>query len=270
MKKALAIIFASIILMSLFGCGNDSSDNSARNPTNSASSASKIESKTELSKVESKAESKTESSKAESKVESNKINNKTKIPRTDITFDNSYAFIGNSIIGDLEAYGVADNADIYSYVGMNVASVFDQRMDNHKKTILEEMLSNDYKTIFIMFGMNEVGWSYSDIFVDDYKELIDEIKAKMPNVKIYLLSITPITKAQEAENESDLNTQGISKYNNLIKQIAKDKKSTYLDVNSYLRDENGFLSDDDSPDGYHLQPNCSLRMVNAIKYLISK
>ena len=283
MKKALAIIFASIILMSLFGCGNDSSDNSARNPTNSASSASKIESKTELSKVESKAESKTESSKveskvesktesskAESKVESNKINNKTKIPRTDITFDNSYAFIGNSIIGDLEAYEVADSADIYSYVGMNVASVFDQRMDNHKKTILEEMLSNDYKTIFIMFGMNEVGWSYSDIFVDDYKELIDEIKAKMPNVKIYLLSITPITKAQEAENESDLNTQGISKYNNLIKQIAKDKKSTYLDVNSYLRDENGFLSDDDSPDGYHLQPNCSLRMVNAIKYLISK
>lgn len=296
MKKTFAIILASIILMSLFGCGNDNSDNSAENTENSASSASKIESKVESNKaeskvqnntesnkaeskaeskvessnVESKVESKVESSKVESKAESNEISNKTKIPKTDIIFDGSYAFLGNSIIGDLEAYEVADDADIYSYVGMNVASVFDQKMDNHKKTILEEMLSNNYKTIFIMFGMNEVGWSYSDIFVDDYKELIDEIKAKMPNVKIYLLSITPITKAQEAENESELNTQGINKYNELIKQIAKDKKSTYLDVNSYLRDENGFLSDDDSPDGYHLQPNGSLRMVNAIKYLISK
>lgn len=265
MKRTLAIIFSVIILMSLVGCDKDDSEKSVKD---SDSSVSKTESKAESSNEESKTESKTESVNEESKTE--QINNKTEIPKTDIIFDNSYAFLGNSIVGDLESYDVADNADIYSYVGMTVATVFDQKSDGDKKTLLKEMLSKNYKTIFIMFGMNEIGWSYSDIFVEDYNELIDEIQAKLPDAKIYLLSITPITKAQEADKESDLKTNRIKEYNNLIKQIANNKNIGYLDVNSYLSNENGFLADDDSPDGYHLQPNCSLRLVDAIKYLISK
>lgn len=260
MKRTLAIIFSVIMLISLVGCDKNNPKDSAQTPDSSVSMTE--------SKYESKVENKSKSSNEESKTVP--INNKTEIPKTSITFDNSYAFLGNSIIGDLESYSVADEADIYSYIGMNVATVFDQKTDGHKKTILEEMLSKNYKTIFIMFGMNEIGWSYSDIFVEDYKELIDEIQTKMPDAKIYLLSITPITKAQEADKESDLKTDRIKEYNNLIKQIADDKNINYLDINSYLSDKNGFLADDDSPDGYHLQPNCSLRLVDTIKYLISK
>lgn len=262
MKRMFAIIFSLMILISLVGCNQNDS------VSTSASSISKLENVSESSKAESKPENASESS--ESKSKSKEINNKTEIPKTDIVFDNSYAFLGNSIVGDLEAYYVADDADIYSYVGMNVATVFDQKVDGHKKPLLEEMLSKDYKTIFIMFGMNEVGWSYSDIFVEDYSELVDEIQDKLPNAKIYLLSITPITRAQEADKESDLTSKNIMEYNKLIKQVANDKNIGYLDVNKYISDENGFLADDDSPDGYHLQPNCSLRLVDTIKYLISK
>lgn len=264
MKKILSIIFTLGILLSLAGCEKDNNNNA------SSSISNKVESKTE-SKTESKAESKAES-KVESKAEKltdESVNNKTEIPETDIVFDNSCAFLGNSFFGDLEEYNLVDNADVYSYIGMNVATVFDQKLDNHKKPMMEEMLSKDYKTIFMMFGINEVGWSYSDIFYDDYIELIDEIQASLPDVKIYLLSITPITKSQEEKGEDGLNSESIAKFNKLIEQIAKDKNVNYLDVNSYLRNENGFLDEEDSPDGYHLQPNGYLRMVNAMKYIIS-
>lgn len=256
MKKSLAAISALCILLSLTGCVKDSTQNT-----------SNVKSSNIESKVESKAESKTES-KTE-KLSESSINNKTEIPKTDIVFDSSYAFLGNSLFGDLETYELIDNADVYSYIGMNVANVFDQKLDNHKKPMLEEMLSKDYKTIFIMFGMNEVGWSYPEIFSDDYAELVDEIHTSLPNAKIYLLSITPITESLEAKDEDGMNSESIAKFNKLIEQIAKDKNVGYLDVNTYLRNQQGYLDEEDSPDGCHLQPNTYLRMVNAIKYLLS-
>lgn len=284
MKKSLAVIFAMAILLSLVGCGKDNPESSS--PNTESKIESKVESKAE-SKTESKAESKTESkteSKAESKSESkteskteskaeklpaNSVNNKTKIPETNIIFDSSFAFLGNSLFGDLEEYNLVDKADVYSYIGMNVATVFDQKLDNHKKPMLDEMFSKDYKNIFIMFGVNEVGWSYPDIFTDDYAELVDEIHTNLPNANIYLLSITPITQSLEAKGEDGMNTKNIAKFNTMIINIAKEHNAVYLDVNSYLRNEYGYLDEDDSPDGYHLQPNAYLRMVNAIKYLIA-
>lgn len=304
MKKSLAVIFAMAILLSLVGCDKDNPESSSLNTESKIESKveSKAESKTESkaeskseskteSKVESKAESKTESkaeskseskaeSKAESKTESkteskaeklpaDSVNNKTKIPETNITFDSSCAFLGNSLFGDLEEYNLVDKADVYSYIGMNVATVFDQKLDNHKKPMLDEMLSKDYKNIFIMFGVNEVGWSYPDIFTDDYAELVDEIHTSLPDANIYLLSITPITQSLEAKGEDGMNIKNIAKFNTMIKNVAKKHNASYLDVNSYLRNEYGYLDEDDSPDGYHLQPNAYLRMVNAMKYLIA-
>ncbi len=278
MKKSFAVVFAISILLSFVGCGKENTETSSKIQSKteskiSSNAESNPESKTESkmsynaeSNLESKAESKMSSnaesnpeSKAESKISSNaepnleskaeskhdklsadSVSNKTKIPETNITFDSNYAFLGNSLFGDLDEYELVDNADVYSYIGMNVATVFDQKLDKHKKPMLDEMLSKDYKTIFIMFGMNEVGWSYPDIFTDDYAEL----------------------------GEDGMNSEAIAKFNKLIQKVAKEHNASYLNVNSYLKNEYGFLDEDDSPDGCHLQPNAYLRMVNAIKYLI--
>lgn len=269
MKKNIAIIFALLAVLSLAGCDNESSADSSQTSKASAPPIS--------STAENSASSKTgDSSATESNLSSDKKNKEDTstqaldIPKTDIKFDNSYAFLGNSIIGDLKAYDVADDADVYSYVGLNVSSVFDQKLDGHKKSILDEMLSKKYKTVFIMLGTNELGWSYPDIFIDNYSELIDTIKEALPDTEINLISITPITKKQESLNEDGLNSKRINEYNQKIEELANKKKISYLDVNKYLIDENGYLPENDSPDGCHLQPNISLKFVNAVKYLISK
>jgi len=290
MKKSFAVVFAISILLSFVACGKENTETSSKiqskteskissnaEPNLESKAESKISSNAEPN-LESKAESKISSnaepnleSKAESKhdkLSANSVSNKTKIPETNITFDSNYAFLGNSLFGDLDEYELVDNADVYSYIGMNVATVFDQKLDKHKKPMLDEMLSKDYKTIFIMFGMNEVGWSYPDIFTDDYAELVDEIHSKLPDAKIYLLSITPITQSLEAKGEDGMNSEAIAKFNKLIQKVAKEHNASYLNVNSYLKNEYGFLDENDSPDGCHLQPNAYLRMVNAIKYLI--
>ena len=260
MKKSFAVGFAISILLSFVGCGKENTETSSKIQSKAESKMSSNAESNPESKAESKISSNAEpnlESKAESKhdkLSADSVSNKTKIPETNITFDSKYELV--------------DNADVYSYIGMNVATVFDQKLDKHKKPMLDEMLSKDYKTIFIMFGMNEVGWSYPDIFTDDYAELVDEIHSKLPDAKIYLLSITPITQSLEAKGEDGMNSEAIAKFNKLIQKVAKEHNASYLNVNSYLKNEYGFLDEDDSPDGCHLQPNAYLRMVNAIKYLI--
>lgn len=278
MKKNIALLFVFLVIFSLGACDEGEtnyspSQSSSASPaltTSTASSKSSTENTSSSTDNSNKESLTTESSKSESSKSIDTSSQTSDIPKTDINFDSSYAFLGNSIIGDLEAYKVVDDADVYSYVGLNVSSVFDQKLDGHKKSILDEMLSKNYKTIFIMLGTNELGWSYSDIFVDDYSELIDTIKEALPDCKINLISITPITKSQEDLKEDGLNKKRIDEYNQKIKALAAEKKIGYLDVNKYLVDENGYLPENDSPDGCHLQPNISLKFVDAVKYLITK
>lgn len=262
MRKNFIVVLLLLIIISFVGCNINIEPSvlSSRGEGGSESTSELINDKSQNSKSESGTESKDTSNTVTS----------GSISKTDIYFDNSYAFLGNSIIGDLKDYEVVDDADVYADIGLNVASVFDAKLKGHKKTILNELFDKNYKTIFIMFGTNELGWSYPEVFVDDYKELIDEIKAKLPNVKINLISLTPITKTQEKKSDDGVNNKNISKYNHLIKDIAKEKNVTFLDVNSYLKDENGYLPEKDSPDGTHLQPDCSLRFVNILKYLIAE
>ncbi len=279
--RKFVLILAIMALCVLSACENGS----AANTTSQASEISRSEStssershsseKTQESTASkdgdsaaSKAESSDTMSKDENIAESSRET--YTIPETDITFDNSYAFLGNSIIGDLEAYELTDDADVYSNIGLNVSSVFDQKKDGHKQAILDELLSKDYKTIFIMFGMNELGWSYPEIFIDNYSELIDTIREALPDADISLISITPITKSQEKLKEGELNIKRINDYNKKINELANTKNVKYLDVYKYLADEGGYLPENDSPDGFHLTPGCSLKFVKTIKFLSTK
>lgn len=71
-----------------------------------------------------------------------------------------------------------------------------------------------------------------------------------------------------SEGEGGMNRENILKLNKLIKKLADERKVSYLDVGAYLKNKDGYLDEEDSPDGYHIQPNACLRMVNAVKYLI--
>ncbi len=294
MKRKFALVLSIMALCVLSACDINNAPSDSTVTTSAASKSESASSKEQqtpqnsqgtqevdketgssASSSDKSASSKAESSNAASKEESgNKPDasgsQDSSIPKTNITFDNSYAFFGNSIIGDLASYDVADDADIYSYVGLNVSTAFDQKVDGHKETMLNELISKKYKTIFIMFGMNELGWSYPEIFVDNYSELIDTIHEALPDADINLISVTPITKSQEKKKDGNINMKRINEYNKKILNLAKSKNVKFLDVSKYLADENGYLPENDSPDGLHLQPDCSLKFVNAIKYLSTK
>lgn len=95
--------------------------------------------------------------------------------------------------------------------------------------------------VFIMLGMNDIGLYGVDGTADACKQLVDRIKTHTPDVKIYMQSVTPILKGFEGGEWSNAN---IDKFNTWLKQFCDENGYKYMDINSIMRDESGYLCDD--------------------------
>ena len=183
-------------------------------------------------------------------------------------FDNSVAFIGDSRTqGFLMYTGLKDVVD-YTYIGLMVDTAvtkeFVKTNDGKKVTILQDMKTKNIDTVYIMLGVNELGWSYDQVFVKYYGNLIDEIRKVKPNCKIYLQSIIPVTK-EKSDSDDIYNNNNIRSYNELIKKLAQDKNVIYLDVANYLSDNNGNLPSSASTDGIHVNKEYCLKWYEYLK-----
>lgn len=185
-----------------------------------------------------------------------------------VTFDSSVAFIGDSRTQGLIMYNGLKNVQDYSYIGLMVDTAitkkFVQTSNGEKITLLQDMKNKDVKTVYIMLGVNELGWSYPEVFKVKYKELIEEIRKVKPNCKIYIQSIIPMTKSK-SDSDKIFNNKNVAKFNKLIQEVANEENVTYLDVKSALINSQGYLPEDASTDGIHLDPDYCKKWLNYLK-----
>lgn len=170
-------------------------------------------------------------------------------------FNSSVAFIGDSRTQGFIMYNGLKDVQDYSYIGLMVDTAvtkkFVKTSNGEKITLLQDMANKNIETVYIMLGVNELGWSYPQVFKTKYGELIDEIRKIKPNCKIYVQSIIPMTKSK-SETDRIFNNTNVNTFNNLIQELAKEKNVTYLDVKSALVDANGYLPEEASSDGVHV------------------
>ena len=126
------------------------------------------------------------------------------------------------------------------------------------------MKNKNIKTVYIMLGVNELGWSYPSVFKQKYLALIDEIRKVKPNCKIYVQSIIPVTRSKD-QSDNIYNNKNIKKFNKLIQEVASEKNITYLDVASALVDTNGYLPENASTDGIHIGKTYCQKWLNYLK-----
>lgn len=179
------------------------------------------------------------------------------------------AFVGNSFFEDLFLCDFLDDADYFYKTGLSVDKAMTEAMTTGVVPVVEELdTDKEYKRIFLMFGENELGWD-EDTFVDKYGVLIDKVKKYQPNAKIYLLSITPITKKESDKNIDNTNNDQIVYFNGLIEDLAKEKDCTYADIAKAVADKDGVLPANAATDGVHFgkdyHEKCLLYIQNHYK-----
>lgn len=181
------------------------------------------------------------------------------VPTADIALTEDYfedaVFIGDSRTEGFQLYSGPQNAAYYHSKGLKVDTIFSREVvktpGGQKITIFEALQREPFQKVYIMLGINELGWVYSDLFIKKYAEVIAEIRKIKPEAQIYVQSILPVTKKRSQSDEIYNNTN-IRKYNELIQQMAAEKKVYYLDVARCVADGEGNLCSDASTDGIHL------------------
>lgn len=184
----------------------------------------------------------------------------------DSYFDDA-AFIGNSRTQGLQLYTGLPNATFYATQGLMVDTFFSKKFvkaGGGKITIPDAMKNQTFKKVYIMLGVNELGWAYEKVFIQKYGEVVDKVKELQPDAKIYVQSILPVTKAK-SDGDAIYNNTKISRYNELIEQMCREKGVTYLHVADAVGLDNGALPAGSATDGVHLNREYCYKWLDYLK-----
>lgn len=198
----------------------------------------------------------------ESQVNENNTNSKTR------NFGSNVAFIGDSRTQAFIMYAGLSKVIDYTNIGLMVDTAVSKKFitnsNGEKITILEDLKNKDINTIYIMLGINELGWVYSSIFINKYEELINKILEIKPNCEIIIQSIIPVTKTK-SDNDKIYNNNKIKEYNRLIEDMAKRLNIKYINLVPALTNENGDLPENASTDGIHLNKNYCKKWLEVLE-----
>ena len=201
-------------------------------------------------------------------IEESKSEETTTNKSSNVKFDETDAFIGDSRTQGFIMYNGLKEVQDYSYVGLMVDTAVSKKFvktsNGEKITLLQDMKGRNIKKVYIMLGVNELGWSYPQVFKSKYEELIDKIRVVNPNCEIYVQSIIPVTKSKDKSDKYFNNTR-IKKYNQLVREVANKKNVKYLNVQTALINSEGYLPEETSPDGIHIGANYCKKWLNYLK-----
>ena len=181
----------------------------------------------------------------------------------DATWFADAAFVGDSRMKGLLNFTDFDYAADFSYVGLNVADAFTKPYvvtDSGSMTVSEALKGGTYGKIYIMSGINELGWYNLDKFIEYYGDLVDLAKREHPEAQVYVISILPLG-AKAAEEQEVLTNDRAQMFNELILNMCSDKQAYYIDGYDALAVD-GSLPEDASPDGVHLNVNYCKMMTD--------
>ena len=173
-------------------------------------------------------------------------------PGTGETFSDTL-FIGDSRTVGLSEYGDLGQAEVFANSGMSVFNLFQAQvtLKNGTKQGLDEVLSsNRYGSIYLMLGINELGYEEQSI-LRQYRTVVEQIRAKQPQATLILEANLHVTREKAAKSDI-YNNRKIDALNKAIEAIAEETGCRYLNVNSLFDDENGNLAAGYSTDGSHI------------------
>ncbi|MCI8388452.1 MAG: hypothetical protein HFE63_08330 [Clostridiales bacterium] len=105
--------------------------------------------------------------------------------------------------------------------------------------------------LVITLGVNGVSFMKEDYFKSEYSKLIKTVQETSPDTKIICQSIFPV--ARNYESLGSINNSKIDEANRWICEVADECGVKYIDTNSALRDEEGWLPEEyQNGDGMHL------------------
>lgn len=188
-------------------------------------------------------------------------------PAVEDSYFDDAVFIGDSRTEGLIINTGLSNATSYVYKGLMVDTVFTKpavNQDGKKRSVMDAMKSTQFSKVYIMLGINETGWVYSQIFQSKYGDIIDGIREINPGAVIYIQGIIPVSSKVSSTHRYITNAK-INEYNLLLRELAEEKQVFYVDTENAAAAGDGSLPADAAADGIHLVKDYCEKWLDYLK-----
>ena len=177
------------------------------------------------------------------------------------TYFTDAAFLGDSRTEGFKLYSGLKEGSYFYATGATVDTVFSKKVwktPAGKVPLLDALAETSPAKIYVMLGVNELGWPRTEMFRQRYSKVVERIRADHPGAQIVLQSILPVSAKQEAK-QTYVNNRRILEYNEIIQALAEEQGCRYLNVAEAVTDANGCLPENLTFDGVHLnRAGCAL------------
>ena len=196
-------------------------------------------------------------------------------PADYVSVDDDYyddaCFIGDSRMVGIYDYSGWDKADFYCDNGYCVYNYKGGKtvlcQNNGKKYTLEEAMDRkQYGKIYIMIGTNDCGYGNTEDFKNNYSDMLDMLKEKQPGAIIFTVANLRVSQKAEKEDKTGVyNNIDINDKNVAISELADGETVFYIDCNIPFVDENGYLIEENTFDGFHVYAKQYVEMSELFK-----
>lgn len=157
------------------------------------------------------------------------------LEETKIIFNEKHAMaVGDSMAEGLDCYGVLNKENVVWHRGRRIDTM---------SADLEKVKAYNPSFLFLAYGANDIkSWTSNvDGWIAKYREAIMNIQSELPNTKIIVNSVLPVSDYATA-NDPSFTYQPM--YNDALKNLAKELGIQFLENGVYLADRvNSFSAD---------------------------
>ncbi|CUX45743.1 GDSL-type esterase/lipase family protein [Clostridium sp. C105KSO13] len=148
-----------------------------------------------------------------------------------VVFEDS-VIMGDSISGALTEYDYLNACSVVSKIGVEL---------NDLNTQVEKVKEINPQVIFLSYGINDIPATDGDVklFVKEYETLIKKLQKQVPNAKIFVNSIFPVTEQKAKEEPVYAN---IEEYNKALSKMCDKNQIAFVDNTALVSD--GYYEDD--------------------------
>ena len=138
----------------------------------------------------------------------------------------STVVMGDSISEAFTEYDLLNASSVVAKIGVEL-----DELDDQIKTVADI----NPQVIFLSYGMNDVIATNgdTDLFIKEYKAVIDQLRKKLPDTTLYVNSIFPVSAAKQEEKPV---FQKIPEYNAALQKMCDENQIAFLDNTSLVSD----------------------------------
>lgn len=172
-------------------------------------------------------------------------------------------WVGCALVGDVTMLRIADadaenipKANVFSASNINIENINSTKISYNggNDTVINLLKGSDFNNIYIMLGSVGIETLSTEQMLESYTTFLKETKKAMPNAKIYVMSIPPVTEEKEGLQTNGVSNLKVDQFNSELLRIANSETVYFVDVNTTLKGNNGKL-----PDAFTESDNLTLK-----------